>query len=125
MDQAAVKYLCLSNLLPLKITNVYCYLRRHYGASAMKLYFEYVKVHLRIQTIRNDLLFIRTCRREELIPTFARIRIANPHLRYTKVHYECSQRILQAELKYKKRLLTHTHRHATRLKSMLKDLCLL
>ena len=87
----------------------------------MKLYLEYVKVHLRIQTIRNDLLFIRTCKKEELIPTFARIRIANPHLRYTKVHYECSKRILQAELNYRKRLLTYTHRHLTRLTSMLKD----
>ncbi|CAF1552488.1 unnamed protein product, partial [Rotaria sordida] len=62
-----------------------------------------------------------TCKRERLIPTFAHVRLANPHLRKTQVIQQCAQNILQGELKYKKRLLTQSYRHSSRLFNMLKD----
>ncbi|CAF1678379.1 unnamed protein product, partial [Adineta ricciae] len=113
--QVAVIYTFLLKLLPLSTSNVYQYLWRHYGASTMKLYGEFVKTRLQLDKLRCDLTFIRTCKREELIPTFARIRLANPYLRNSKVARQCAEAVLQGEMKFKKRLLTQSHRHSNRL----------
>lgn len=119
--QVAVIYSFIVKLLPIRISNCYRYLRRHYGPMTMKLFYEYVKLYLRIHKIRQDILFIRTCKREDLVPTFARIRLANPYLRYTKVHYACSKLILEGELKFKKHLLSRTYRHMINLRDELQQ----
>lgn len=64
----------------------------------MKIYYEFVKIYVKMNKIRHDILFIRTCKRDGLLPLFARVRLANPYLRYTKVHFECSQRIFKKEI---------------------------
>ena len=76
---AAVVTSFILKLLPLKKSNVYRYLGRHYGASVMKMYYEYVKVYIKLYRTRKDLIFIRTCKKERLVPTFARIRLSNPN----------------------------------------------
>ena len=118
---AAFARLFLLKLLPLSISNVYSYLRRHYGASMMKLFGESVKIRLQLCKLQHDLIFIRTCKREGLVPTFARIRLANPRLTHTRVIQQCSQNILHAEIKYKKKLLSRMHRHYARLSQALRE----
>ena len=112
---AAVVLPTILNLLPLNITNVYQYLWRHYGASITRLYGESVKIRCKLYKLRSDVVFIQSCRREGLIPTFASIRLSNPDLRGTKLVQQCAQHILQAEKKLKKRMLTRAHRQAKRL----------
>ena len=50
---AAFVRLFILKLLSLSITNVYSYLRRHYGASMMKLFGESVKIRLQLPRSTN------------------------------------------------------------------------
>jgi hypothetical protein len=117
--KAAVIQLILFKLLPLNIFNVYNYLWRHYGASITKFYGECVKTHIRLYKLKYDLQFLRTCKRENLMPNFTKIRLANPYLYNFKLIYQCRLNILQAELKFKKKIFTQTYKHAVRLKKLL------
>jgi hypothetical protein len=119
--KAAVIQLILFKLLPLNIFNVYNYLWRHYGASITKFYGECVKTHIRLYKLKYDLQFLRTCKRENLMPNFTKIRLANPYLYNYKLIYQCRLNILQAELKFKKKIFTQTYKHAVRLKKELKE----
>ena len=121
MKIAAVIFRFLLKLLPLKQSNVYRYLRQHYRASISKLYGEFVRLHVKMNKLKHHLRFIRNCKREKLIPTFARIRLANRNLRSNKVIWQCSMKILQAEMKYKKRELSRCFRFRTRLAENLKN----
>lgn len=87
----------------------------------MKLYSESVKARYHLYKLRSDIVFIQACKRETLVPTFARVHLANPHLHGSKVREDCARSILQAELKFKKRLLTRTHRHSKRLQQQLRE----
>ena len=97
------------------------YLRRHYGASVTKLFSETVKVHLRLHKIKSDLTFIKTCKREQLEATFTRFRVANPNIRDTQLVRQCREKILQAEINFKKKELSHHYRSKNRLVVALKN----
>jgi hypothetical protein len=118
---AAVAYQFLFRISPLTISNVYDYLWRHYGASIMKHYGGCVKTHLKLNKLKHDMIFIRTCKREKLLPNFTKIRLANPSLTDSKLVRQCSFNILQAELKFKKKIFTQTYRHSVRLNNVLKE----
>jgi hypothetical protein len=119
--KAAVIYLILFKFLPLNKFNVYNYLWRYYGASITKYFGECVKTHLRLYKLKHDLDFMRTCKREQLLPNFTRIRLANPSLYNSKLIKQCRFNILQAEIKFKKKIYTQTYRHLIRLNSTLKE----
>ncbi|CAF1473558.1 unnamed protein product [Adineta ricciae] len=119
--RAAVVQLSLMNFLPLNQFNVYNYLWRHYGASTSKFYGQCVKTHIRLNKLKYDLQFLRTCKRENLMPNFTNIRLANPYLYNSKLIYQCRLNILQAEFKFKKRIYTQTYKHAKRLRNELKE----
>ena len=121
INAAVIIFSFLLKLLPLNKSNVYSYLWRHNGASISKLFGDIVKIHLKKNKLKQDLSFIRTCKKEELIPTFARIRLANPRIRDSKLIRQCSMNILQAEIKCKKRELTTCFRHISRLNIELKN----
>ena len=86
----------------------------------MRYYGECVKTHIRLNKLKYDLEFLRTCKRENLLPNFTRIKLANSALYTSKLIYQCRLNILQAELKYKKRIFTQTYKHANRLKNEIK-----
>jgi hypothetical protein len=111
----------LFKFLPLSAVNVYNYLWRHYGLSTSKLFGYFVKKQIRICALKSAIAFILTCKNEDLIPTFARFHLANPHIADTKLRQKCARHILQAEMKYKQRLLSRTARYLRRLDAELKQ----
>ena len=73
----------LLKFLPLSAVNIYNYLWRHHG--------QFVTEQLRISKLKSATTFILTCKNGNFIPIFARAR-----------------QILQAEMKFKQRLLRQT-----------------
>ncbi|CAF1520615.1 unnamed protein product, partial [Didymodactylos carnosus] len=73
-----------------------------------------------LRRLECDLLFLKACKKEELIPKFVRFRLANPRLATDKLIHKCYGNILQAEIRYKKKELTHLHRFVRRQKEELK-----
>jgi hypothetical protein len=115
--------LCKSLLkfVPLSARNVYNYLWRHHGACTSKLFGELVKTRIQICKLNLAILFIRTCRSENLVPTFVRFRVAIPRLANYKLIQRCRDDILRDELKFKRHLLSQTAKHMARLDRELKE----
>jgi hypothetical protein len=80
-----------------------------------------VKEQLRICKLKSAVAFIRTCKNEDLIPTFARFRLANSCIADAKLRQKCAPHILQAEMKYKQCLLSRTTKYLKRLDAELKQ----
>jgi hypothetical protein len=80
-----------------------------------------VKEQIRICKLKRAIAFIRTCKNEDLIPTFARFRLANPCIADAKLRQKCARHILQAEMKFKQRLLSQTTKYLRRLDAELKQ----
>lgn len=112
---------CLLKFLPLSAANVYNYLWRHYGLNTSKLFGQFVKEQIRIYRLKSAIAFILTCKNEDLIPIFARFRLANPYIADAKLRQKCARHILQAEMKFKQRLLSRTTRYLRRLNAELKQ----
>ena len=64
-----------------------------------------------------DLLFLKTCKRESLVPTFTRIKIPVTHQHHKRAIKLCYREILINEIKIKKRLLTQNYKVYNNLKS--------
>lgn len=104
---------CLLKCLPLSEGNVYKYLWRYYGMFISKTFGQFVTEQLRMHKIKNAIKFIRKCKNEELIPTFARVHFANPYIADAKLRQKCARHILQTEMKFKQCLLNRTKRYLT------------
>ncbi|CAF2134469.1 unnamed protein product [Rotaria magnacalcarata] len=65
---------------------------------------------IKLNKIKHDLFFLKTCKKENLIPKFVRFRVSPTHLCYRNAILQCYQRILNDEIKYKKRQLTKEYR---------------
>ena len=111
----------LFSLLPLSGANVYNYLWRHYGLNTSKHFGQFVKEQIRIYRLKSAIAFILTCKNEDLIPVFARFRLANPYIADAKLRQKCARNILQAEMKFKQRHLSHTTKYLRRLDVELKQ----
>ena len=111
----------LLKLLPLSAVNVYNYLWRHHGLSTSRLFGQFVKEQLRLYRLKSAIKFILTCKNENLIPTFARFHLANPRIADAKLRQKCARHILQAEMKFKQRLVSQTAKFLRRLDAELKQ----
>lgn len=79
----------LLKFLPISRRNVYNYLWRHYGIFTCKTFGQFVKEKIRMYKLKSAIEFIRKCKNEELIPTFTRIRFANPSIADAKLKQKC------------------------------------
>ena len=98
---SAVKLIiCVLRLLPINKTNYLCYLRQKYETFASKTVFQYGKTLLKISKIRYDLHFLRTCKKENLLPTFVCFHLPFSHRRYKLSVFKCYRDILISEIKF-------------------------
>ncbi|CAF1614524.1 unnamed protein product [Adineta ricciae] len=111
----------LFNLLPLSSTNVYGYLWRHYGNYTKTLFGELMKTRIEICKLNLAVLYIRTCRNENLVPTFVQFRVAIPRLANSKTIRQCQDNILRDELQFKREFLRQAAKHLARLDQALKE----
>jgi hypothetical protein len=103
--------------LPINKSNYLTYLRQKYGPFATDSAFYLGKYLLKIGKIRHDLHFLKTCKKENLFPTFVRFRIPPSHQRYKSALFNCYRDILIKEIKIKKRELSRLYRLSHRLRS--------
>ncbi|CAF4033849.1 unnamed protein product [Rotaria sp. Silwood1] len=79
---------------------------QHYGPLISKNVWYWGKSLIKLNKIKHDLSFLKTCKKEKLIPKFVRFHVTPTHAIYKKAIRQCYQQILTDEIKYKKRQLT-------------------
>jgi hypothetical protein len=107
---AVISIKFLLKLLPIKKWNYIQIIRQHYGSFIGKNVFLYGKYQLMMSKTRLDLDFLRTCKREKLIPDFVRFKIPSTHQHHRRVINNCYEEMVCNELKYKKSRLSHLYR---------------
>ena len=58
------------------LRNIYNHIAGKYGADTLKLTRETERIRIKIRKMKSDIKFLTTCRRNKLIPTFARPKFA-------------------------------------------------
>ena len=121
MLYAAVKtIILLSKFLPINNNNYVQYTRQRFGPITAKNVFWYVKLQIKQEKLRKDIKFLRTCKREQLTPTFVRIKIPATHQHYKRAIHNFRMQLIQEEIKIKKRKLTENYKVCKNLMSLLK-----
>ena len=116
--KSAVKQIIsLFKLLPVNSNNYGKYLRQKYRPFVSNVAFYFHKIRLRIAKIRLDLTFLKTRKKENLLPAFVRFRTSAFHQRYKSSLSQCYRDILNSEIKCKKRGLSQLYHYSNRLKA--------
>jgi len=91
-------------LLPVKSTNYCQCIWQLYGPLVSKNVWYWGKSLIKLQKLKYDLAFLKTCKFEKLTPKFARFHVTSTHAVYKKAIQKCYWEILLKEIKIKKRL---------------------
>ena len=122
MIYAAVKSLLLfAKLLPINQSNYINHIRQRFGPLTAKHTFMYVKLLIKQAKLKKDLEFLRTCKHEQLAPTFVRVKIPNTHQHYKRAIHSFRMQLLNDEIKIKKRKLTKNYKLSNNMLALLKD----
>lgn len=93
------------------IYNVERYLREHYDRHYLFTYRSIKKFYLRVESVRLDIQFLRTCRFQDIIPKFLWFKTANENLSSSSAYKESQRRLLNSKI-------SHKHRHLDKMKKM-------
>jgi hypothetical protein len=113
----AIKFLL--KLLPIKKSNYIHIIGQQYGSFISKNVFQYGKHQLKMSKTRLDLDFLKTCKREKLIPTFVQFKIPSTHQHHRRDINTCYEQIIINELKCKKSELTRLYRISRNFKTLI------
>jgi hypothetical protein len=112
----AIKFLL--KLLPIKKHNYLQIIRQQYGSFIMKNVYQYGKCQLKMSKTRLHLDYLKTCKREKLIPNFVQFKIPSTHHHYRRAINNCYEQMVLDELKFKKSELSRLYRQFRNLKSL-------
>ena len=91
--------------------NVEQHLRANYDRHILLNYRTLKKFYLRVELVRLDIRFLKSCRTNNIIPKFLWFKTANRNLGSSATYIECQRRLLNAEINYK-------YQHLNKLKKM-------
>ncbi|CAF2010419.1 unnamed protein product [Rotaria magnacalcarata] len=82
---------------------------QHYGRIINKNVLYWGNSLIKLNKIKHDLNFLKTCKKEKLILKFVRFHVTSTHAVYKKAIHQFYQNILTDEIKYKERQLTKAY----------------
>ncbi len=96
-------------------------IRKRYNDDILKKIRTYEKVDLKHRKAELDLAFLEKCQMNSIIPKFLRFRVANKHLRNSTTYQQCSQLLLNEEIRSKKSAIRNYRKEGERLKNELQS----
>lgn len=81
--------------------NIEAYLQCNYGHHTLVTYRAAKKHYLRVESVRRDIYFLKSCRAKDIIPMFLWFKTANENLFSSREYKECQRRLLKAEINHK------------------------
>jgi len=103
--------------------NVESYVRCNYGRYGLVIYRAVKKFYLRIESVKLDLYYLKSCRSNDIMPTFLWFKTANHNLRVSPEYTASQKRLLNAEIKYKHQHLRNLKKSYQESISTLQTLC--
>ncbi|CAF2534635.1 unnamed protein product [Rotaria sp. Silwood2] len=81
------------------------YIRQHYGSRFLYIYRNVKKYYYRLNAVQLDIVFLKTCRSKDIIPSFLWFKTANDHLSSSPVYKACQRKLLNVEIDGKRKKL--------------------
>ena len=103
--------LIIRNIKTMNINNVESYLRNNHDHNILLTYRTVKKFYLRVELVRLDIHFLKSCRTKDIIPKFLWFKTANRNLGSSATYKQCQRRLLNAEI-------DHKYQHLNKLKKM-------
>ncbi|CAF4092153.1 unnamed protein product, partial [Rotaria sp. Silwood1] len=119
LKAAVISIIFINKFLPITKTNYLRKIRQRYGPLIARNVFLYGKIKLKICKLKLHLTFLKTCKQENLLPTFVKFRIPDTYNRFQKCIRDCYRNILLKEIKIKKRELSYNFRLMNNVKSLI------
>ncbi|CAF3862070.1 unnamed protein product, partial [Rotaria sp. Silwood1] len=103
--------------------NIESYLICNHGRRALVTYRSVKKYYIRIETVRLDIHYLKTCRSKGIIPGFLWFKTANENLRSSQEYRESQRRLLNAEIDYKYQHLNNVKTSYQTSLNLLRECC--
>ena len=78
-------------------------IRNRYGEAFVKKIRRFKKCDFKLRKCHLDLRFLLDCKKSGVIPKFLRFKLANRHLNNSHVYRKCQLRLLEEEIKSKRK----------------------
>ncbi|CAF1601783.1 unnamed protein product, partial [Didymodactylos carnosus] len=92
-------------------------IRQQYGSYITNNVFLYGKLRIKLCKLKCDLIFLKVCKRENLLPKFVTFKIPSTHQHHQRAIQNCYRAILINEIKIKKRQLSQLYKMCKNLES--------
>ena len=119
LKAAVISIVFVNKFFPITKTNYLRKIRQRYEPLITNNVFFYGKIKLKICKLKLHLTFLKTCKQENLLPTFVKFRIPDTYSRFQRCIRDCYHNILLKEIKIKKRKLSYNFRLKNNLKSLI------
>lgn len=96
------------------INNVESYLRTNFDRRLLLTYRTVKKFYLRVELVRLDIYFLKSCRTKNIIPKFLWFKTANRNLASSPAYEDSQRRLINAEINFK-------YKHINNVKKMYKS----
>ena len=94
-------------------------IRNRYGESFVKKIRRFEKCDFKLRKCHLDLRFLLDCKKNGVIPKFLRFKLANRHLKNSHVYKKCQIRLLEEEIKSKRKRINTLEKDTQRVKEEL------
>ena len=80
-------------------------IKKRYGINVVKSIRAFEKLDFKRRKVELDISYLKTCKLNSIIPRFCIFKTANKSLRNSSAYLECQEKLLNEEIKIKKRRL--------------------
>ena len=94
-------------------------IRNRYGEAFVKKIRRFEKCDFKLRKCHLDLRFLLDCKKNGVIPKFLRFKLANRHLNNSHVYRKCQLRLLEEEIKSKRKRINTLENDTQRVKKEL------
>ena len=94
-------------------------IRNRYGESFVKKIRRFEKCDFKLRKCHLDLRLLLDCKKNGVIPKFLRFKLANRHLKSSHVYKKCQIRLLEEEIKSKRKRINTLEKDTQRVKEEL------
>ena len=105
--------------MTIAICNYLHELRQHCGPYVTNNVFCYGKISLKISKLNCHLLFLKTCKREGILPRFVQFKIPSTHQCHQRAIRICYHEILTNEIKIRTRQINECYKIYNNLKTLI------
>ena len=121
MPVLSLVLLCLIGLRFPRNKSVAAVITERYGRPVLNLYRSLERQDYKIRKVQCDLLFLKCCQSQDLVPNFLKFKLPNRNLHHSSSYRKCQKDLLASEIRCKTRTLRNGQLRKEQLSTQLRS----